>query len=95
MLRGDVSVTRAGVDLCVIYSSATLAVKNTDSVLTDPVSVRQDGTADTAHWRAAEMDVGDMETVAWVKEDSGPAGVRTVGGEIRAAGNRRPSVRTR
>ena len=75
-------------------SSVTLGVRNTASVLTGPAFVSRDGTAGTAHWRAAARDVEAMGTVG-SREDSGPAGVRMAGGETTVRGDRRQSARTR
>ena len=92
--RGAVTVTRAGEDLSVTSSSATLGVRNTASVSTGPASVSRDGTDATAHWRAAARDVEVMVTVG-SREDSGPAGVRMAGEERPVRGDRRQSARTR
>ena len=95
VLRVAVTVTRAGEELAVTSSSVSRGVRNTVSVLTAPASAREDGTAGTAHWRAAVRTVEVTGSVGRTRRGSGPAAVRTAGGVRGVRGERRLSARTR
>lgn len=63
--RDDVDAIMAGLAASVTNLPVIVDAQNMGSVKMEPVFVHKDGTADTAHCRAARMDALAMVNVLW------------------------------